>query len=273
MHRFAYHRPQTVEEAARILASDDEAKILAGGHTLIPTMKQRLASPSALVDLGRVASLKGISKHAGSLTIGAMTTHGEIENSPEIREMLSGLCDLAAGIGDPHVRKCGTIGGSLANNDPAADYPAAVLALGAVIGTNKRDIAADDFFQGLFATALEEGEIITHVTLPVPEQFAYAKFPNPASRYALVGVALAKGVGGVRVAVTGAGSSGVFRHAEMERALERSWTPDALSDVSTGEDELLSDLCGDAAYRAHLVGVMARRALQKTHRGFPAASG
>jgi carbon-monoxide dehydrogenase medium subunit len=261
MYAFQYHRPQSLADAAKLLTGD--AKLLAGGHTLIPTMKQRLANPSALVDLSRVPELRGIQKGAGEIVIGAMTTHDEVANSPVVRAAIAGLCDVAGGIGDPHVRNRGTIGGSVANNDPAADYPAAVLALAATIATNKREIKSDDFFKGLFSTALDEAEIITRVVFPAPSKFAYVKFANPASRYALVGVAVAQTSGGPRVAVTGAGSNGVFRHKGMEAALAKAWSAQSLEGLATNAADMMSDMHADAAYRAHLVGVLAKRALAK----------
>ena len=261
MYTFEYHSAQSVADAAKLLASKPEAKLLAGGHTLIPTMKLRLASPKALVDLSRVAELKGIDKKGNALVIGAMTTHAEVAESAVVKSSIPGLAALAGGIGDPHVRHRGTIGGSIANNDPAADYPAALLALGATIGTNKREIKADAFFTGLFSTALQDGEIITRISLPLPAKFAYAKFPNPASRYALVGVAVAQTGGAIRVAVTGAGNNGVFRHPAMEAALGKSWSAAALNGVTADAGKMVSDIHGDAAYRAHLVGVMACRAV------------
>jgi carbon-monoxide dehydrogenase medium subunit len=263
MYAFEYHRPQSVADAAKLLAANSEAKLLAGGHTLLPTMKQRLAGPKAIVDLGRVAELRGIDKKGDTLVIGAMTTHAEVADSSVVRSAIAGLADLAAVIGDPHVRNRGTIGGSVANNDPAADYPAAVLALGAAIGTNKREIKADDFFKGLFATALQDGEIITRISFPIAAKFGYAKFAHPASRYALVGVAVAQTGSGVRVAVTGAGKNGVFRHAVMEAALGKGWSAQSLNGVTTDAGLMMSDIHADAAYRAHLVGVMARRAVAK----------
>jgi aerobic carbon-monoxide dehydrogenase medium subunit len=261
MYAFNYHRPQTVADAAKLLASNSDAKLLAGGHTLLPTMKLRLAGPKAIVDLSRIAELKGIDRKGNALVIGATTTHAEVANSAAVRSAIAGLCEVAAGIGDPHVRNRGTIGGSVANNDPAADYPAALLALNATIATNKREIKADNFFKGLFQTALEDGEIIVRIACPVPAKFAYAKFPNPASRYALVGVAVAQTGNETRVAVTGAGQSGVFRHKGMEGALGKSWGAQALAGVTTAAADMMSDIHGDAAYRAHLVGVMARRAV------------
>lgn len=259
MYAFNYHRPATVRDAQGLLK--DGARPLAGGQTLIPTLKQRLASPPALVDLGAIAELRGIQEPSGTLTIGAMTRHAEIAESKTVRTVLPGLAVLAEGIGDPHVRNSGTIGGSVANNDPAADYPAAVLALGATIVTSKRQIAADEFFAGLFTTVLEEDEIITRLSFPLGAKFAYAKFANPASRYALVGVAVAQRGTEVRVATTGAGASGVFRVTAMEAALSKSFTPGALDGIRVDASGMMSDLHGDAAYRAHLVGVMARRAV------------
>ena len=263
MYAFQYHRPQSLADAAKLLAGSSEAKLLAGGHTLIPTMKQRLANPPALIDLSRVAELRGIDRKGSALVIGAMTTHDEVAGSSVVHGAIAGLCAVAGSIGDPHVRNRGTIGGSVANNDPAADYPAAVLALGATIASNKREIAADDFFKGLFSTALGDGEIITRISFPVPAKFAYVKFANPASRYALVGVAVAQTSGGPRVAVTGAGSSGVFRHKAMEAALAKAWSAQSLAGIATSASDMMSDMHGDAAYRAHLVGVLARRAVAK----------
>jgi carbon-monoxide dehydrogenase medium subunit len=261
MYAFEYHSAQSVADAAKLLASKSEAKLLAGGHTLIPTMKLRLAAPKALVDLSRVAELKGIERKGNALVVGAMTTHAEMADSSVVKSSIPRLAALAGGIGDPHVRHRGTMGGSIANNDPSADYPAALLALGAAIGTNKREIKADAFFTGLFSTALQEGEIITRISFPIPGKFAYAKFANPASRYALVGVAVAQTGGAARVAVTGAGNNGVFRHAAMEAALGKDWSAAALNGIATNANQMVSDIHGDAAYRAHLVGVMARRAV------------
>jgi carbon-monoxide dehydrogenase medium subunit len=263
MYAFQYHRPQSVADAVKLLADNGEAKLLAGGHTLIPTMKQRLANPPALIDLARVAELRGIQKSVTDLVIGAMTTHDEVANSSDVRSAIPGLCEVAAAIGDPHVRNRGTIGGSVANNDPAADYPAALLALNATIATNKRELKADDFFKGLFSTALGDGEIITRISFPVPGKFAYVKFANPASRYALVGVAVAQIGKEARVAVTGAGSSGVFRHKAAEAALAGNWATQSLANLATSASDMMSDIHADAAYRAHLVGVLARRAVAK----------
>jgi carbon-monoxide dehydrogenase medium subunit len=224
-------------------------------------MKLRLAGPKALVDLSRIGELKGINKSGSALVIGAMTTHAEVANSEAVRSSIPGLARLAAMIGDPHVRHRGTIGGSVANNDPAADYPAALLALGATVGTNKREIKADDFFKGLFTTALQDGEIITRISFPVTGKFGYAKFANPASRYALVGVAVAQAGSSARVGVTGAGKDGAFRHSAMEAALGKGWSAQSLAGVTTDAGKMMSDIHADGAYRAHLVGVMARRAV------------
>jgi carbon-monoxide dehydrogenase medium subunit len=268
MYAFEYHRPTSVSQAADLAAKAEDAKFLAGGHTLLPTMKMRLAAPAELVDLGQIAELRGIQRSADAVVIGAMTKHAEVAGSAEIREALPALAEMAELIGDPHVRHRGTIGGSIANNDPSADYPAACMALNATIVTNRRKIAADDFFQGIFTTALEDGEIITGVSFPIPEQAAYAKFRNPASRYALVGVFVAKHGSEVRVAVTGAGSNGVFRVPEMEQALSRNFAADALNGITAPVDEMNSDIHADAEYRAHLVGVMARRSVEAaTSRG------
>jgi carbon-monoxide dehydrogenase medium subunit len=260
MHGFEYHTPENVEAAVAALGKG-EAKLLAGGQTLLPTMKQRLAAPEHIVDLRKIASLAGVSREGDAIVIGAMTRHADVAASPIVHDAIKGLGALATLIGDPAVRHRGTIGGSLANNDPAADYPAAALALGATIVTNKREIAADDYFKGLFETALGEDEIITKVKFPIPEKSGYEKFRNPASRYAMVGVFVAKTKSGVRVAVTGAGSSGVFRQQAMEAALAANFSPDAVANIKTDPSEMISDLHGDAAYRAHLVGVMAKRAV------------
>jgi carbon-monoxide dehydrogenase medium subunit len=261
MYAFTYHKPATVRQAAGFLSRKEDAKLLAGGHTLLPTMKQRLASPGSLIDLGGVAEMKGIERRGRALVIGAMSTHAEVAESTIVQEAIPGLAAMASHIGDPHVRNRGTIGGSVANNDPAADYPAALLAMGAVIHTSKRKIHADEFFQGMFDTALDEGEIITRVAFPIPSKSGYAKFRNPASRYALVGVCVAKRGSEVRVAVTGAGASGVFRWAEAEAALKTRFSSKSLQGVNASPEGLNSDIHADAAYRAHLIGVMARRAV------------
>jgi aerobic carbon-monoxide dehydrogenase medium subunit len=262
MYAFEYHRPTSVRQAANLLGKLDEAKIVAGGHTLLPTMKQRLAAPANLVDLNGVNELRGIERSGRSVTIGAMTTHAEVAESADVKAAIPALAELAEMIGDPAVRHRGTIGGSVANNDPAADYPAACLALGATIVTNKRKIAADEYFKGLFETALGDGEIVTKVSFPIPQKAAYMKFRNPASRYALVGVFVAKRGSEIRVAVTGAGANGVFRWTEAEEALKKRFAAKSLDGLSHPPTNLNSDIHADAQYRAHLIGVMARRAVQ-----------
>ncbi|MDR6872761.1 carbon-monoxide dehydrogenase medium subunit [Bosea sp. BE125] len=263
MYAFTFHRPATARQAAGLIAKKEDAKLLAGGHTLLPTMKQRLASPGALVDLGGCADLKGIERKGRTVVIGAMTTHAEVAASPLVQEAIPGLAYLASHIGDPHVRNRGTIGGSVANNDPAADYPAACLALGATIVTNKRKIGADAFFTGLYETALEEGEIITKIVFPLASKAAYAKFRNPASRYALVGVFVAKRGSDVCVAVTGAGEGGVFRWPEAEAALKTRFTAKSLDGVKASAKGINADMHADAEYRAHLIGVMAKEAVAR----------
>jgi aerobic carbon-monoxide dehydrogenase medium subunit len=262
MYDFGYQRVGSVEEAARLLAADPEAKLIAGGQTLIPVLKQRLNRPSTVIDLAG-ARLAGIKVDGNTVTIGAMTPHGAVAASQEVRRLIPALAELAGMIGDEQVRHRGTIGGSLANNDPAADYTAAVLALNATVRTQRREIKADDFFLGMFTTALEPDEIITAVTFPAPEKAAYEKFRNPASRYAMVGVFVAKTREGVRVAVTGAGQNGVFRHTAMEQALASNLSPDAIAGVVTSASDMNADIHGSAEYRAHLVGVVAKRALVK----------
>jgi aerobic carbon-monoxide dehydrogenase medium subunit len=260
MYEFTYHKAASLDEAARLLGGGEDTKLVAGGMTLIPTLKQRLAKPSDLIDLGGMPGLKGITEEGDAVVIGAMTRHCEVNRSPVVKRAIPALAALAGMIGDPAVRNRGTIGGSIANNDPAADYPSAVVGLGATVRTNKREIAADSFFTGMFETALEPGEIVTAVRFPKPQAAAYQKFKNPASRYAIVGVFVARTAGGVRVAVTGAGPC-VFRVPEMEAALGRSFTPDAIKDIAIKEDGLNSDIHASAEYRAHLVNVMARRAV------------
>ncbi len=260
MQNFTYHRPGSVEEAVQAVSAASDGTLMGGGMTLLPTLKQRLASPSDVIDLGGVAGLSGISEDGGNVVIGAMTTHAEVASNPTVTSKIPALAALAETIGDPQVRNRGTIGGSIANNDPAADYPAALVGLGATVRTNQREIAADDFFTGLFETALAEGEVITAVAFPVPEKAGYAKFPNPASRYAIVGVMVSTGPAGTRVAVTGAGAC-VFRASEMESALGGGFSADALTGASVSADDLNSDIHASAEYRAHLVGVMARRAV------------
>jgi aerobic carbon-monoxide dehydrogenase medium subunit len=260
MYDFNYHKPKSVDDAAKLIASHGEAKLVAGGMTLIPTLKQRLASPSDLIDLGAIASLQGIKREGNALVIGAMTKHADVASSAEVKKAIPALADLADGIGDPQVRNRGTIGGSVANADPAADYPAGLVGLGATVITNKRKIGADEFFKGLFETALQAGEIVTGVSFPIPDKAAYAKFPNPASRYAVVGVFVAKTGSSVRVAVTGAGPS-VFRLKDAEAVLAKSFTPGALDGLKVKADGLNGDIHASAEYRAHLVGVMAKRAV------------
>ena len=262
MYAFTQHRPATVRQAASLLAKQEEAKLLAGGHTLIPTMKLRLAGPKHLVDLSKVEGLTGIEMKGRSLVIGAMTTHVEVQTSPIVKENIPALAELAGKIGDPAVRHRGTIGGSLANNDPNADYPAAALGLGATIITNKRRIPADEFFKGLFETSLEPDEIITKVQFPKVNKAGYVKFPNPASRYALVGVFVARRPSDVRVAVTGAGSEGVFRVTAFEEALKKRFGPKSLEGMTVPADGMASDIHGSAEYRAHLIAVLARRAVE-----------
>jgi carbon-monoxide dehydrogenase medium subunit len=261
MYAFEYHRPTSVRQAANLLGKLEEAKIIAGGHTLLPTMKQRLAAPANLVDLNGLSELRGIERSGRSVTIGAMTSHAEVAESADVKAAIPALAELAQMIGDPAVRHRGTIGGSVANNDPAADYPAACLALGATIVTNKRKIAADDYFKGLFETALEEGEIVTKLTFPIPQKTGYMKFRNPASRYALVGVFVAKRAAEIRVAVTGAGASGVFRWTAAEEALKKRFAAKSVEGLAHPAEGLNSDIHADANYRAHLIGVMARRAV------------
>jgi carbon-monoxide dehydrogenase medium subunit len=260
MIAFDYYQPASAGEAARLLDSLPQSRPLAGGMTLLPTIKQRLASPSALIDLAKAADLTGCSRNGAELTIGAMTRHADVARSGVVMEAIPALAGLAAGIGDPAVRNRGTIGGSLANNDPAADYPAAVLALAATIVTTEREIRADAFFQGLFETALRPSEIITAVRFPVPLAAGYAKFRSPASRYALVGVFVARTADGVRVAVTGAGP-GVFRAADLEAALGASFEPQAVQGICIDAEGLNSDMHAEPAYRAHLVTIMAKRAV------------
>jgi aerobic carbon-monoxide dehydrogenase medium subunit len=260
MRSFAYHKPKSVPEAVALLANGGEGQPIAGGMSLLPTVKQRLASPAALIDLSGIAGLKGITTGSDALTIGAMTKHFDVASSPVIAKTLPALARLAGAIGDPAVRNRGTIGGSLANNDPAADYPAAVLALGATIVTDKREIAADSYFRGLFSTALEPGEIITAVKFPIPLAAGYAKAPNPASRFALVGVFVAKFSSGTRVAVTGAGP-GVFRVPAFEAALSKRFEPGSVNGHGVDPASLNSDIHAEAAFRAHLITVMGKRAV------------
>ncbi|WP_353472181.1 FAD binding domain-containing protein [Salipiger sp. H15] len=258
MYSFEIVRPKSVAEAITALG-EEEAQALGGGQTLIPSLKQRLAAPSVLVSLASIDEIKGVSSAGGVVTIGGGTTHGTVAR--EAAASYPALSALAGNIGDPAVRNRGTVGGSLANNDPAACYPAAALASGATIVTANREIAADDFFEGLFTTALEDGEIITAVKFPVPEKAAYIKFEQPASRFALVGVFVAKFADGVRVAVTGASEGGVFRWTEAEEALSGDFSAAALDGLTVDADGLMTDLHGSAAYRAHLIGVLTKRAV------------
>jgi len=260
MQAFAYQNPASVADAARALAQED-SRLLAGGQSLLASMKLGLAAPSALIDLGGIAELKGISVGGGKVTIGAATTHAAVAASAEVQKAIPALADLAGKIGDRQVRNRGTLGGSLANNDPAACYPAAVLGLGATVTTNKRSIAADDFFKGVYTTALQDGEIITSVSFPVPEKAGWQKFKQPASRFAIVGVFVSKGPAGVRVAVTGAGAGGVFRAKDLEAKLAANWSAGALSGAKVSADGLNTDLHGSAEYRAALIPVLAARAV------------
>jgi aerobic carbon-monoxide dehydrogenase medium subunit len=262
MFEFSYLKANSLSEAAAFVAAHPDAKLLAGGMTLLPTLKQRLAQPSHLVDVGRLPELGGIELKAGRLAIGAATRHHDVATSVVVRNAIPALAYLASHIGDPQVRNCGTLGGSVANNDPAADYPAAVLALDATIVTNQREIAAADFFQGMFATALEAGEIIVRVLFPVPKRAAYEKFPHPASGYAMAGAFVAETATGVRVAVTGAGP-GVFRWSEAESALAQNLNPAALDKLTVDATNLNEDFHATREYRANLAKVMTKRALQK----------
>ena len=262
MYETNFHKAATAQEAAALLNTSEDGKILAGGQTLIPTMKQRLADPTDVIDVSAAVDMRGITIAGDQVTIGAMTTHAEVAGHAALAALCPSICKLAANIGDAAVRHRGTIGGSLANNDPAADYPAAALALNARIHTTSREIAADDFFEGMFTTALEDDEIITAVSFTAPSKGGYGKFPNPASRYAMAGVFVAKlADGSVRAAVTGAGEDGVHRHDGLEAALSADWSAAAVDVVEIASDGLLSDLHGDAEYRANLIKVMARRAL------------
>jgi carbon-monoxide dehydrogenase medium subunit len=262
MYEFAYERPVALSDVLAKIASGGQA--LAGGQTLIAALKQRLAQPESLIDLAGVAELSGIRQDGNTLVIGAMTKHETVADSAEVRQLIPALAALAGNIGDRQVRAMGTLGGSVANNDPAACYPSAVLALGATVQTNQRQIAADDFFQGMYTTALEPGELITAIHFPVPLKAAYAKFRQPASRFALVGVFLAQTSQGVRVAITGAGN-GVFRHAGLEAALSQSFTPEAVEGVAIDASELNGDLHASAAFRAQLIKVQTQKAVQQAN--------
>lgn len=259
MYDFAYHKPTTVADAAKLLA-DPDAKAVSGGHTLIPALKHRLNRPSALVDLSGIVEMRGIRRQGNAIVIGALTRHVEVATSAEVAAAIPALAYLAGHIGDVQVRNRGTMGGSVSNNDPAADYPSAVLGLGATVHTSKRTIAADDFFLGMFTTALEQDEILTAIEFPIPEKAGYAKMKNPASRYVMAGAFVSKGPQGVRVAINGAGPC-VFRQAAMEAALAANWSPEAVAGIRQDADGLNSDIHGSAEYRAHLVTVMAKRAV------------
>ena len=260
MYDFAYHRPKSLAEALAALKGKPEARPMSGGMTLIPTLKQRLAKPTDVVDLSGVKELAGIKVEGNNVTVGAMTRHADVATSADVKSNIPALAYLAGHIGDPQVRNRGTMGGSVANNDPAADYPAAVIALNATVTTNTRKIPADGFFKGLFETALEDGELITSISFPKVENAAYMKFPNPASRYAMVGVFVAKSKDGVRVAVTGAGPV-VFRVKAMEDALAKNFSSAAIKDIKIPANGLNSDIHASADYRAHLIGVLTKRAV------------
>jgi carbon-monoxide dehydrogenase medium subunit len=262
MYETTYHRPSSVAEAVALFAKGSESKYLAGGHTLLPVMKQRLAAPSDVIDLGKIKELVGIELSADALTIKAATTYFDILQSADAKKSIPAIVHLTSVLGDPQVRYRGTIGGSIANNDPAADFPAAVLALGATVKTNKRAIASDDFFKGLFTTALADGEIITAIAFPIPAKAGYSKMRHPASRFALTGVFVVKTkTGDVRVAATGASQNGVMRMPAIEAALKANWSPSALDGVKISADGLLADIHGSSAYRANLIKVMAQRAV------------
>ena len=260
MYDFAYHKPSTVADAVAMLAADPDAKPVSGGHTLLPALKHRLNKPTALIDISGIAELKGIRREGNALIVGALCTHNEVATSDVAIAAIPSLAMMASHIGDVQVRNRGTLGGSVANNDPAADYPSAVLALGATIHTSKRRIAADDFFQGMFTTALEPDELLTAIEFPIPEKAGYAKMRNPASRYVMAGAFVARGAAGVRVVINGAGP-GVFRQTAMETALSANWSADAVAGIKQSPDDLNSDIHGSAEYRAHLVTVMAKRAV------------
>ncbi len=261
MHPFQYHRPASLKDALALGSQKGEGKFLAGGQSLVQAMKLRLSAPSDLIDLNALGDLKALKADAGGVTIGAMVRHAEVAASSAVAKAIPALAALAGMIGDRQVRHMGTIGGSLANNDPAADYPAAVLGLGATIVTSKRKIEADKFFKGLYETALEPGELITSVVFPVPRRAAYMKFKNPASRFAIVGVFVADFAGGARVGVTGAGPS-AFRQVDMEKALTAKFAPESVAGIKVKADGLNNDLHASPEYRAHLVTVMARRAVE-----------
>ena len=266
MYEFNYQKAASIADAAAKLSAGEDARLLAGGQTLVAAMKLRLATPTDVIDLNGIAELRGIKVDKNGISVGAMTTHAQVASSPDIRKHIPALADLADSIGDPMVRNMGTIGGSIANNDPAADYPAGLVGLAATVKTNQREITADDFFTGMFMTALEPGEIIESIRFPKPKRAAYMKFSNPASRYAIVGVFVAQTDGGVRVAVTGAGAC-VFRVPEMEKALSAKFSPDAVANISVAADDLNADMHASAEYRAHLITVMAKRAVEQAVAG------
>ncbi|WP_438274791.1 FAD binding domain-containing protein [Nitrobacter sp.] len=266
MYQTTYHRPASIDEAVSLFAKASDPKYLAGGHTLLPVMKQRLAAPSDVIDLAGISELIGVEASGDTLTIRAATTYYDIMTNADVKKAIPALVHLTSLLGDPAVRYRGTIGGSIANNDPAADYSAAVLALGATVKTNKRSIAADDFFKGLFTTALEDGEIITEVAFPIPERAGYAKMRHPASRFALTGVFVARTKAGeVRVAATGASQNGVMRVSAIETALGADWSPSALDAIRIPDAGMIADIHGSAPYRANLVKVMAQRAIQQAN--------
>jgi carbon-monoxide dehydrogenase medium subunit len=261
MYDFEYHKPSSVADAVKLLAADPDARAISGGMTLLPALKLRLNKPTSVVDLSGIGELHGVKREGNTIVIGALTKHYEVATSAVVKAAIPALAAMAASIGDTQVRNRGTMGGSVANNDPSADYPAALMALGATIQTDRRKVAADDFFLGMFATALEVGELVTAIHIPVPEKAGYAKMKNPASRYSMAGVFVAKGSAGVRVAVNGAGNSGVFREAAMEKALAANWSADAVAGVKVDPANMNGDIHGSAEYRAHLVTVMAKRAV------------
>ena len=261
MYEFDYYKPASVADAVKLLSADPEARPISGGMTLLPALKLRLNRPTSLVDLSGIAELRGVTREGNTIVIGALTKHHEVATSAVIKAAIPALAGMAHTIGDTQVRNRGTMGGSVANNDPSADYPAALLAMGATIKTDRRSVSADAFFTGMFTTALEMGEIVTGVHIPVPEKAGYAKMRNPASRYSMAGVFVAKGIAGVRVAVNGAGANGVFRVPAMEAALAANWSADAVAGVKVDAGGMNGDIHGSAEYRAHLVTVMAKRAV------------
>lgn len=266
MYATHYSKATSLDDAVAKLGGAEDGKFLSGGQTLLATMKQRLAAPSDLIDVTKIPELKGISLDGDTLTVGAASTHYEVMSSETVKTAIPALAELAGMIGDPAVRNMGTMGGSIANNDPAADYPAALIGLNATVHTNKRAIAADEFFTGMFETALEDDEIVVKISFPIPEKAGYEKFRNPASRYAMCGVMAAKlKDGSIRVAVTGAGDGGVFRVPEMEQALASNWSPDAVANITVPAEDMMGDLHGSQEYRAHLVTVMAKRAVAAAH--------